>query len=69
MAEFGGGSDRVVLWGGIHFLAVGALWLVCAHASSLPGWPLGAFGATTAYIVVVGAEDGVADRRVSSGAR
>ena len=66
-AEFGGGSGRIQLWGGFHFLsvglAVGAAWLVSAAAPSFPGWPLGAFAATAAYLAVVGAEDTAADRR------
>ncbi len=66
-AEFGTVSDRIELWGGFHFLsvglAVGAAWLVSAAAASFPGWPLGAFVATAAYLTVVGAEDAAADRR------
>lgn len=65
--EFGGGSRHVQLWGGFHFLsvglAVGAAWLVSTAAPSFPGWPLGAFAATAAYLTVVGAEDTAADRR------
>jgi hypothetical protein len=65
--EFGGGSNRVELWGGFHFLsvglAVGAAWLVSAVAPSFPGWPLGAFVSTAGYLAVVGAEDAAADRR------
>lgn len=65
--EFGGGSNRVELWGGFHFLsvglAVGAVWLVSTAAPSFTGWPLGAFVATAAYLAVVGAEDAAADRR------
>ena len=39
--RFGGGSGNVRLWGGFHFVsvgaAVGAAWLVGAHVSSLAG--------------------------------
>ena len=66
-AEFGGGSDRVELWGGFHFLSVGlavaAAWLVSAYVPSLPGWPLGAFAATVTYLIVVGLEQTAADRQ------
>ena len=66
-SEFGGGSNRVELWGGFHFLsvglAVGAAWLVSTAAPNFPGWPLGAFVATAIYLAVVGAEDAAADRR------
>jgi len=59
--RFGGGSGRVELWGSVHFLsggmAVGAAWLVGAYASSLAGWPLGAFVATAVYLSVVGVEN------------
>jgi hypothetical protein len=65
--EFGAESNRVQLWGSFRFLsvglAVGAAWFLSAHAPSLPGWPLGAFVATTTYLVVVGAENTAADRR------
>lgn len=65
--EFGGGSGHVQLWGSFHFLsaglAVGAAWLTSLVAPSLLGWALGAFVATAAYLVVVGAENTVADRR------
>ncbi len=44
--EFGGGTNRIQLWGGFHFLsvglAVGAAWLASVYVPSLPGWPLGA---------------------------
>jgi hypothetical protein len=56
--EFGGESRRVRMWGSFRFLsvglAVGAAWFLSAHAPSLPGCPLGAFVATTTYLVVVG---------------
>lgn len=61
----GGGANRTELWGSFHFLSVGlaagASWLVSAYAPSLPGWPLGAFVATIAYLAVVGAENAAAD--------
>lgn len=67
--EFGGESRRVQLWGNFRFLsvgvAVGAAWFLSAHAPSLPGWPLGAFVATTTYLVVVGPENTATD--VSAG--
>jgi hypothetical protein len=65
--EFGAESRRVQLWGSFRFLsvgfAVGAAWLLSAHAPSLPGWPLGAFVATAIYLVAVGAENTAADRQ------
>ncbi len=69
--EFGGGTNHVELWGGFHFisvgLAVGVAWWVSAHVSSLSGWPLGAFVATAAYLVVVGVENAAADVMANSG--
>ena len=66
-AEFGGGSNRVELWGGFHFLSVGlavaAAWLISAHVPGFPGWALGAFVATGAYLTVVGFEHSAADQR------
>lgn len=60
-----GEANRTELWGSFHFLsvalAVGAAWLVSAYAPSFPGWPLGAFVSTIAYLVVVGAENAAAD--------
>jgi hypothetical protein len=68
--EFGGMPNRIQLWGSFHFLsvglAVGAVWLMSAHVSSLPGWPLGSFVATTAYFGLVGAENAAADLRADS---
>ena len=65
--EFGGELRRVQLWGSFRFvsvgLAVGAVWLLSAHAPSLPGWTLGAFVATATYLVIVGAENTADDRR------
>ena len=59
--EFGAESSRLRLWGSFRFLsvgaAVGAAWFASAHAPSFPGWPLGAFVATAAYLAVVGAEN------------
>jgi hypothetical protein len=40
--------------------------LVSAYAPSLPGWPLGAFVATAAYLAVVGAENSAADQGADS---
>ncbi len=64
-AEFGGESSRVRLWGSFHFLsvglAVGAVWLASAHVPSLPGWPLGTFVATAAYMSLVAAENAAAE--------
>ncbi len=66
-ARFGDESNWIELWGSFHFLsvglAVGAAWLAAAYAPSFPGWPLGAFVATAAYLAVVGAEDAAADWR------
>ncbi|MDP8902053.1 MAG: hypothetical protein M3N33_13125 [Actinomycetota bacterium] len=63
--EFGGAPNRVQLWGSFHFISVGlavaAAWLTSAYVASLPGWPLGAFVATAAYLAVVGAENAAAD--------
>lgn len=68
--EFGSEGNRVQLWGSFRFLsvgsAVGAAWVLSAHAPSLPGWPLGAFVATAIYLAVVGAESSAADRRTRS---
>jgi hypothetical protein len=68
--EFGTESGRVQLWGSFRFLsvalAVGAAWFLSAYAPSLPGWPLGAFVATTTYLVAVGAENTAADRRTQA---
>ena len=42
-ARPGGAANRAELWGSFHFLsvglAVGAAWLLSAHAPRLPGWP------------------------------
>lgn len=69
-AEFGGAPNRIQLWGSFHFLsvglAVGAAWVASAYVPSLPGWPLGAFVATAAYLAVVGAENAAADFRADS---
>ena len=68
-AEFGGGSGRVELWGGFHFLSVGlavaAAWLVSAYAPGLPGWALGSFVTTSAYLTIVGFEQSAADRQTN----
>ena len=65
--EFSGGSNRVELWGSFHFLSVGlavaAAWLISAHVPGFPGWALGAFVATGAYLTVVGFEQSAADQR------
>ena len=62
--EFGVEPSHVQLWGSFRFvsvaLAVGAAWLLSAHVSSMPGWPLGSFVATVCYFGVVGAENAVA---------
>lgn len=64
-AEFGGETNRVGLWGSFHFLsvglAVGAAWLASAHLPRFPGWPVGAFLATAAYLAVVAAENAAAE--------
>ena len=69
-ARPGGGSSHAALWGSFHLLsvglAVGAVWLVSAHAPSFPGWPLGAFVATTLYLAVVAAENTAADLKAGS---
>ena len=69
-ARPGGGSSHAALWGSFHLLsvglAVGAVWLVSAHAPSFPGWPLGAFVATALYLAVVGAENTAADLKAGS---
>ena len=63
--EFGVESSRIQLWGSFRFLsvgiAVGLTWLISAYALSFPGWPLGGFVATASYLVVVGAENAVAE--------
>ena len=68
-AEFGGGSGRVELWGGFHFLSVGLAvalaWLISASAPVFPGWPLAAFVATGAYLLIVGLEQTAADRQTN----
>jgi hypothetical protein len=55
-AEFGGGSDRVELWGSFLFLSLGlavaATWLTSSFAPGFVRWPLGAFVATGAYLVI-----------------
>jgi len=69
MVEFSAESNRVQLWGSFRFvsvgLVVGAAWLLSSQALSLLGWPVGAFVATTTYLVVVGADYTAAD--VSTG--
>ena len=69
-ARPGGGSSHAALWGSFHLLsvglAVGAVWMVSAHAPSFPGWPLGAFVATALYLAVVGAENTAADLKAGS---
>jgi hypothetical protein len=68
--EFGGGMNRIQLWGGFHFLsvglAVGAAWLATGYVPSIPGWLLGAFVATAIYLSVVGAEHTAADLRADT---
>ena len=63
--EFGAEASRIRLGGSFRFLsvgaAVGAAWFASAHAPAFPGWPLGAFVATAAYLAVVGAENAVAE--------
>jgi hypothetical protein len=68
--EFGGGTNRIQLWGGFHFLsvglAVGAAWLATGYVPSALGWLLGAFVATAIYLSVVGAEHTAADLRADT---
>ena len=68
--EFGAESSRIQLWGSFRFLsvgvAVGLAWLASAYAPSFAGWPLGAFVATASYLVVVGAENAVAEAKAGS---
>lgn len=63
--EFGAESRRIRLWGSFRFLsvgaAVGAAWFASSHVPSFPGWPLGAFVATAAYLAAVGAENATAE--------
>ena len=64
--QFGGGGEgRVQLWGSFHLISVGAAvgvaWLSAVYMPSFPGWPLGAFLATTLYFSVVGTENTAAD--------
>ena len=64
--QFGGGGEgRVQLWGSFHLVsvgaAVGAAWLAAIYMPSFPGWPLGAFLATTLYFSIVGTENTAAD--------
>lgn len=70
-ARPGGAANRPELWGSFHFLsvglAVGAAWLLSAHAPRLPGWPLGAFLATALYLALVAAETVVADLKADPG--
>jgi hypothetical protein len=69
-AEFGGGSNRLELWEASTssrsvrpwFSAVALAWLVSAYAPALPGWPLAAFVAAGAYLLIVGLEQTAADR-------
>jgi hypothetical protein len=44
------------------FSAVALAWLVSAYAPALPGWPLAAFVAAGAYLLIVGLEQTAADR-------
>ncbi|HET7478402.1 MAG TPA: hypothetical protein VFJ72_02675 [Rubrobacteraceae bacterium] len=59
-----GGSNDIKAWGSFRFLlvglAVGSAWLESAYVPSLPGWPVGAFLATAAYLTITGAENSAA---------
>ena len=50
---------RIYLWGSFHFFSVGlaltAAYLGGAHTPDALGWPVGAFAATSTYLMVVGA--------------
>ncbi len=68
--EFEGAPNRIQLWGSFNFhwvgLVVGVAWLATSYVPSFPGWPLGSFVATAAYLAVVGAENAAADSRSDS---
>ena len=73
-AAFGGMGTRfahapreAALWGSFHFFsvgsAIGAAALVSYLVAGGAGWVLGPFASTTIYLLVLGAQFSVADRR------
>jgi hypothetical protein len=57
-------GETPLIWGSFHFfsvgLAIGVSALVAYYVENFVAWPLGAFLATTVYLLVAGAESTVA---------
>ena len=57
-------GEASLLWGSYHFFsvgaAIGAAALVARYVEGFVAWPLGAFFATTVYLLIAGAESAIA---------
>lgn len=65
--RFAHAPREAALWGSFHFLsvggAIGAAALVSYLVAGGAGWALGPFSSTTTYLLILGAQFSVADRR------